>query len=121
MSEEPYGDRVRALFAAPAHAGVIDGGASVFVDDQGLRIALSADVDRGRVAALRFKAWACPHVIAAAEQVCADFEGRSAAELLEFSAAGLMQSLAVPVEKTGRILVLEDAVIALGRKIAEME
>ena len=121
MSDEPYSARVRALFAKPAHAGVIGKGASIRVDDQDLSIALSAEVESGRISALRFKAFACPHVIAAAEQACAELEGRPVAALLEFSAADLMQSLAVPVEKTGRILVLQDAVVALGRKIAEVE
>ena len=57
--------------------------------------------------------------IAAAEAACAELEGRDAVQLLEFSASGLMQSLSVPVEKTGRILVLEDAVRSLGQAIRD--
>jgi len=119
VSPDPYSERVRELFGAPAHAGVVEGGAAVHVEDQGLRIGLSARVDGGTLRALRFQAWACPHVIAAAEDFCARFEGRPASELLEFSACDLMQSLSVPVEKTGRILVLEDAIRSLGRVINE--
>ncbi|MEJ2128657.1 MAG: iron-sulfur cluster assembly scaffold protein [Woeseiaceae bacterium] len=114
MNDDPYSELVRDLFAQPAHAGAIDGAVTAHVDDQGVRIRLYAELEGGIVSKLRFQAWACPHVIAAAEAFCADFEGRPAADLLEFSSSDLMKSLAVPVEKTGRILVLEDAVRSLG-------
>ncbi len=119
MSTDPYSPEVRALFDDPAHAGGLDGGFSASVDDQGLRITLSATVENGVISALRFLAWGCPHVIAATEAFCRDFEGRDPAELLEFSATDLMQSLSVPVEKTGRILVLEDAARSLGHVVRE--
>jgi len=114
MSSDPYSSRVRELFRAPAHAGEFDGPFRVEVEDQGVRISLSAEISAGELQTLRFKAWGCPHVIAAAEAFCASYEGRPIAGLLEFSASDLMQSLPVPVEKTGRILVIEDAVRSLG-------
>jgi NifU-like protein involved in Fe-S cluster formation len=117
MSNDPYSAKVRELFAAPSHAGAVDSALQVVVDDQGVRISLSAEVASGELLVLRFQAWGCPHVIAGAEAFCADFEGRPVAELLEFSASDLMQSLSVPVEKTGRILVIEDAARALGSTI----
>lgn len=116
MSSDPYSPIVRELFAAPAHAGRLDGGQAVNADDQAVRLRLSARVDGDTVTAMRFQARACPHVIAAAEAACAALEGRPVADLLEFSASGLMEKLAVPVEKTGRILVLEDAVRSLGQR-----
>ncbi|MEE8427187.1 MAG: iron-sulfur cluster assembly scaffold protein [Woeseiaceae bacterium] len=114
MIGDPYSERVRTLFDAPAHAGVLEGASTVTVDDQGVRIQLSADVADGSIKAMRFLAWGCPHVIAAAEAVCAGYEGRAASDLDVFRAAELMQSLAVPTEKSGRILVIEDAVRSLG-------
>ena len=114
MSTDPYSIRVRQLFDAPEHAGRLDGAVHAERAEQGVRISLFAEVEDGRLKALRFLAWGCPHVIAMAEAVCAACEGRSAAELLDFSTADLMQSLSVPVEKTGRILVIEDAVRSLG-------
>ena len=63
---------------------------------------------------MRFLAWGCPHVIAAAESVCAGYEGRAVTDLETFDVAELMQSLSVPVEKSGRIIVIEDAVRSLG-------
>jgi NifU-like protein involved in Fe-S cluster formation len=119
MSSDPYTALVRELFAQPSHAGTLEDAMQAKVDDQGVRIRLYARVAGERIDALRFQAWACPHVIAAAEAFCSDFEGRPATDLLEFSSSGLMQSLAVPVEKTGRILVLEDAVRSLGCIVRE--
>jgi NifU-like protein involved in Fe-S cluster formation len=114
MSSDPYSAEVRALFAAPEHGGVLDDASCAAVEDQGVRMSLFATVEEGIVTGLRFQAWGCPHVIAAAEAFCAEFEGCAASDLLEFSVSGLMQSLSVPVEKSGRILVLEDAVRSLG-------
>ncbi len=117
MSTDPYSNEVRALFREPAHAGDLESGAKAHIDEQGVRLALAADVRDGRLATLRFRAWGCPHVIAAAEAFCANYEGRAVSELEAFSAQEIMQSLSVPAEKTGRILVLEDVVHALGQAV----
>ena len=104
-------------FAAPTHAGELEGPLRVAVEDQGVCINLYVEVGEGAAEMLRFQAWGCPHVIAAAEAFCTSYEGRPVADLLEFSASDLMQSLPVPVEKTGRILVIEDAVRSLGNTV----
>ncbi len=119
MSADPYSRAVRELFAAPAHAGQLDGGQAVSLDTPDVRLRLAAEAEGGTVSAMRFRAWGCPHVIAAAEAACASLEGKPVAGLLEFSASGLMDNLPVPVEKTGRILVLEDAVRSLGRRFRD--
>ena len=117
MSADPYSKRVRELFATTPHAGVIAGGVSIFIEDQGVRLELSAKAVGDRVSELGFRAWGCPHLIAAAAAFCTGYKGQKVAQLLQFSASGLMQTLAVPVEKTGRILVLEDAVRSLGAAV----
>jgi NifU-like protein involved in Fe-S cluster formation len=119
MTSDPYSALVRELFADPAHAGQLANAPGVFVEDQGVRIALSAQMAGGRIDALRFQAWGCPHVIAAAEAFCSNYEGKTVADLLEFSVSDLMQSLSVPVEKTGRILVIEDAVRSLAQALGK--
>jgi NifU-like protein involved in Fe-S cluster formation len=119
MSTDPYSARVRVLFADPAHAGQLANAVGVLVEDQGVRIAFSAQLAAGRIDTLRFQAWGCPHVIAAAEAFCANYEGRTSAELLDFSTSDLMQSLSVPVEKSGRILVIEDAVRSLAQELVK--
>lgn len=117
MNADPYSDTVRRLFGDPGHAGSIDGAVTAGVEDQGLRIQLFARTSGDELEQLGFQAWGCPHTLAACEAFCAGFEGKPAAALADFSARALMQSLAVPVEKTGRILVLEDAVRALGTAV----
>jgi NifU-like protein involved in Fe-S cluster formation len=84
---------VRSLFAQPEHAGAMSSPYRVCIDDQGIRVAFSATLDDGVIERLRFRAWGCPHVIAAAEWVCTQLEGKPAAELQSFAVAGLMQSL----------------------------
>ena len=116
MISDPYSERVRELFARPEHAGDLEKpDARVQINDQGVRIALAAQCDGEDIVRLRFLAWGCPHLLAAAEAVCREFEGRPVAALQAFSAAQIMQALPVPREKLGRILVLEDAVRSLGQ------
>ena len=119
MSADPYNRQVRAYFNDPAHSGEVKDGAVGYFEDQGMRLRLSAEVEGGRITRLAFRAWACPHVIAAAEAVCRQFEGRPVAELEQFKTDQIMRDLAVPVEKTGRILVLEDTVRSLGQAILD--
>ena len=119
MNSDPYSARVRAYFAAPAHAGALGDGRSVLVDDQDVCLQLSATLAGRNIGAMRFRARGCPHTIAVAEAVCEALVGRPVADLLEFSAGDLMKKLSVPVEKTGRILVIEDAVRALGQEFRD--
>jgi len=119
MSADPYSAKVRELFAAPAHAGDMAGGEAVYVADQDVRLRLSAQKEGGKIAALRFRAWGCPHVIAAAEAVCSALEGQPVTGLESYTVADVMENLPVPVEKTGRILVIEDAVRSLGQRFRD--
>ncbi len=116
MTSDPYSARVRELFAGPDHAGKLEKrDVRVQTNAQGVRVALAADVDGDIIVGLRFRAWGCPHLLAAAEAFCRAFEGRPVSALQAFSAAEIMQTLPVPREKLGRILVLEDAVRSLGQ------
>jgi NifU-like protein involved in Fe-S cluster formation len=119
LSADPYNSTVRAYFAEADHCGDVSDGAVGYFEDQGMRVRLSAEVEDGMITRLAFRAWGCPHVIAAAEAVCRQFEGRSAAELEQFASGQIMRDLAVPVEKTGRILALEDTVRSLGQAIQD--
>jgi NifU-like protein involved in Fe-S cluster formation len=119
MSLDPYNSIVRECFAQAQHVGVVENGAIGYFEDQGMRIRLSAEVADGRLRKLRFQAWGCPHVVAASEAFCRQFEGRPAMDLEQFKTAPIMRDLAVPIEKTGRILVLEDTVRSLGQAIQD--
>jgi NifU-like protein involved in Fe-S cluster formation len=108
-----YSESVRTLFRSLAHAGVI-AGPRIEMSRGGMHIELSAAITGRRLTALRFRAFACPHLMAAAETFCEEFEGRMIEDLRQYSASQAIARLGIPLEKTGRILLLEDAIMALG-------
>jgi len=118
MSADPYSASVRELFANPRHGGDLAGATVAELAQQGIQIRLALSEAGGQIESLRFLAYGCPHVIAACELFCSRFEGGPIAAIDGFQAANIMRELSVPVEKTGRILVLEDAVSLLAEKIA---
>jgi NifU-like protein involved in Fe-S cluster formation len=118
MSAGPYSAPVRELFANPRHGGDLANATVAEVAQQGVQIRLALSEADGQIESLRFLAYGCPHVIAACEQFCRTFEGGPITAIDGFRAADIMRELSVPVEKTGRILVLEDAVRLLGQEIA---
>ncbi|HZW60224.1 MAG TPA: iron-sulfur cluster assembly scaffold protein [Woeseiaceae bacterium] len=113
-----YSEQVRRRFAAARYAGSV-AGARAAASRGDTRIELSAQVRDGRVARLRYRVFGCPHTIAAAEEACSELEGAAIAALQQFRARDIMGKLEIPVEKTGSILLLEDALAALGRRIAD--
>lgn len=111
-----YSAPVRALFGHLAHAGVVSGPRVEF-SRGGMHIELSAEISGGQLSALRFRAFACPHLLAATEAFCEEFEGRTVDDLRQYSASQAIARLGIPLEKTGRILLLEDAIAALRDKL----
>jgi len=115
----PYSERVRNLFQDPQHAGDIVVGpgqrmvGTASESTAGAQIVLIGSVTEGILTVMRFRVFGCPHLIAAAELTCERFEGAPVQKLQDFSVSDLMETLGVPVEKTGLILRLEDAVRAL--------
>ncbi|MFI4890908.1 MAG: iron-sulfur cluster assembly scaffold protein [Steroidobacterales bacterium] len=57
----------------------------------------------------RFLAFGCPHTIAIADWLVGHAPGRSLREALPEPVRALQQRFAVPVEKLGRLLIVEDA------------
>lgn len=119
IGNEPYNKVVRDCFENPDHAGDLQGEyaqvltSEVMESEQGARIVLSAGIADGMIAQMCFRAWGCPHVIAAAEMLCRDRENGPVSGLSAIDANGMMEQLSVPVEKTGKILLLEDALKSL--------
>ena len=67
----------------------------------------------GVIVEARFRAWGCPHVLAACEFAAGQLEGRALAAAAGLDAAWLADELEVPPEKLGRLLVIEDALRSL--------
>ncbi|MDX1481798.1 MAG: iron-sulfur cluster assembly scaffold protein [Woeseiaceae bacterium] len=115
LPRDDYNDLVRRCFADPAHGGELPAGPGRVVRSRaeeggaGARIELEARMDDDRIRRLCFRVFGCPHLIAAAELACERFEGTRLPELTPFPKSELMQRLGIPVEKTGRLLCLEDA------------
>ncbi len=116
---DPYNATVRSLFADLRHAGDLQSDYNVTLrasagrEAPGVGIVLVAGVSGGELRQLKFRAYACPHLIAACEYVCRRYNGKPLSMLARFSQQEVMETLAVPVEKTGRILLLEDAIGSL--------
>lgn len=115
-ADGPYNERVLAHFANPAHAGDPEAHYPVEVSGEaaesaaGCRVRFTAGIDGRIFREVRFRVFGCPHLLAAAEEWCRQAEGRPAtAGSARCGVDELMALLDVPVEKTGRILLVEDA------------
>jgi NifU-like protein involved in Fe-S cluster formation len=121
---DPYNQEVRARFAKPVHAGDVEGGYDSIIGAEaaepasGASVRLAVGIDAGRIAVMRFRAWGCPHLIAAADALCDEAAGKSPAELTGWSAGQLADRLAVPRTKIGRLFLLEDALQSI---VAQVE
>jgi NifU-like protein involved in Fe-S cluster formation len=114
-----YAPRVRELFAALPSGGVLsaDPGALAVGEavalDRGAWVRFEAHVATGRIRDCVFRAWGCPHTLAAAAWAALELRGLALDEAEAIDAARLARELAVPPEKMGRLLVVEDAIRSL--------
>lgn len=112
---EPYNETVREFFHSAVHAGDLSRDYPQILRSeaaeagQGARIALSVGIEDELIGEMRYRVWGCPHLIAAAEWLCKQRESGPVTALRDFPLQEIMRQLSVPVEKTGRILLLEDA------------
>ena len=110
-----YSPAVERHFRAPRHAGMPRGSGGVGARGEagsmarGTWIVFHARVEAERIAELTFQAYGCPHVIAACSLVTDQLTGKPVTAAGSFEPADLMRELEVPVEKHGRVLILQDA------------
>ena len=121
MQFEPYNALVREYFADTRHAGTLPDAISIAIDEQGVSVEMAASATEQTIKALRFRIRGCPHSVAACEAICRQLEGEKVERLEDFSVQDLMQSLAVPAAKSGRILLLEDVARQLGMALRQTE
>ncbi len=114
-----YSPRVLELFrklpgagTLPAGAGTVVAGEAVALD-RGAWVRFEARLEAGRVAECRFRAFGCPHTLAAAALVASKLANAAAADAPAVDARLIARELDVPAEKLGRLLVVEDAIHAL--------
>ena len=123
-----YSELTRRHFEGPARVGTLSGldcyrgaagsrssGTWVQFD---VRLIAAAAGAAGRVREVRFLAFGCPHVIAAAALIAELAEGGSVDPRLPQSIQTLRERLEAPIEKLGRLFVVEDAWLAALRAAA---
>ncbi len=114
-----YNEAVRRHFENPRYAGDLENSfdrtltADASESDKGARILLAAGISNGTIAAAAFRAWGCPHLIAAVDLACEQIVGQRVQSLENLDLAHITQALCIPAEKAGRILLLEDALTML--------
>jgi len=91
-----------------AGEGVIKGTAGSVA--QGTMFSLSARIAANRIEAVRFEAYGCPHCIAAGSWLSERLVGLDREQLRGWRWRDADQVLQFPLEKRGRLLILEDAV-----------
>jgi NifU-like protein involved in Fe-S cluster formation len=105
-------------FETPATAGVLSG-PGVFRGSAGDRehgtwVQFDLQAESGNVLAARFLAFGCPHVIAVSAWLAEQAAGRPLEAALPESVQALRERFAIPLEKLGRLLIIEDAWTAAG-------
>jgi hypothetical protein len=112
---DPLGAEVRRLFAALRHSGEPSGTAPVVYGEagrerHGTRVRFMLQLAGGRVLQARYRAYGCPYTLAACEWLATRLETTGRGSL--GAPADWAQQLQIPPERLGRLLVVEDALIA---------
>jgi len=103
--------RMRTLAGAgdlPAGPGIVCGVAGDV--EQGARVRFELRVEGGKVAEARFRAFGCPHFVAAASWLTDRLRGAGRSEVEHWDWREAAEALEVPPAKSGRLLTLQDAV-----------
>jgi hypothetical protein len=111
-----YSELTLRYFESAADAGVLTG-ADIYRGAAGSRaqgtwVQFDLHVSGGIIQAARFLAFGCPHTIAVSAWVAEHAGGPVSRAALPERVEDLSERFAVPVEKRGRLLIIEDAWIA---------
>jgi nitrogen fixation protein NifU and related proteins len=109
-----YHPQVAELFLHTPFAGEMEPGLGVFVgtagsQSAGTEVRFWLKAGGGRIQAISFRAYGCPHTIAAAAWVAHHARGLALADVGQTSWLEVERALAVPPQKRGRLLIVEDA------------
>jgi NifU-like protein involved in Fe-S cluster formation len=111
-----YSELTLRYFETAPGAGVLTGRdvhrGSAGSRAQGAWVQFDVQVNAGLIQAARFLAFGCPHTIAVSAWVAEQGLGSALTAALPQSVQELSDRFAVPVEKRGRLLIIEDAWVA---------
>ena len=111
-----YNELTRRYFESAANVGELTG-AGVFRGSAGSQtlgtwVQFDLQINAGAVSAARFLAFGCPHTIAVSSWLTEQAVGHPVKPQLAEGVQGLRARFAMPVEKMGRLLIIEDAWLA---------
>ena len=110
-----YSSVVEQHFAQPRHAGTLTGNFETTLSggagqrEHGTEVVFHIGLDDDLIGEIAFQAFGCPHTIAACSVLTERLTGRPMEALDDVSPDELAVCIDLPVEKTGRLLVIEDA------------
>ena len=116
MSDDPrYGAEVRSRMRTLAGAGDLATGPGVVSGvaggaERGAQVRFELRVEGAVVREVRFRAFGCPHFVAAASWLTDRLRGARRADLEAWDWREAAEALEVPPAKFGRLLTLQDAV-----------
>lgn len=119
-----YSPEIKRRLQSPERAGLARESVSPFVtgeaEDRSLNVWVRFQVQlhRGAIGSVRFEAYGCPHFVAAADWHAQRLEGRPSGALAEPDTPGAREALEVPTEKLGKLLVIENALVACATVVA---
>lgn len=115
-----YGPEVRRRFDSLPGAGDLPAARNVVTTragdrELGAEVVLGLRVESGHAAEVRFRAFGCPHLIAAASWITDRLRGAARDDFANWDWREAAEALEVPPAKFGRLLTLQDAVRDLAR------
>ena len=117
-----YSPEVVRRFDSTRRAGELKTGVVGLVSGEaedrtlGVWVRFQLQVNDGIVRAAQFAAFGCPHTIAAADYAAERLEGARVTELKALDVRAIQRELGVPVEKLGKLLRIEDALVACAER-----
>jgi NifU-like protein involved in Fe-S cluster formation len=122
-----YSSEVLRHFRSPLRAGELADDAPGTIhgeaEDRSLNVWVQfhVQVSGSHIEAVRFEAFGCPHTIAAAASAAEWLDGRAPSALGEWDVHAAARALGVPTEKLGKLLRIEDALLACWRGLGRNE
>ncbi len=113
-----YNSEVQRRFYSPEGAGEFAEGtpglATGEAEDRTLNVWVRVQVQvvGTVIRSVRFRVFGCPHMLAAAGWIAEALQGRESNALRELDMHEMRETLDAPLEKLGKLLVLEDALLA---------
>ena len=118
-----YSEMTLHYFRTAEAAGVLTGAGisrgAAGTRERGTWVQFDVRSGEGIILDARFLAFGCPHTIAVSAWVAEQAAGRASRAALPETVEALSERFAVPVEKRGRLLVIEDAWLAALRSVLQ--